>query len=143
MALHSWLQNLRSALTSGRGRQHRRPPGASTHRPHFEVLEDRLTPSFAWLGSFPIDQFPAAAMPAPQPPLLADFTSDGILDQITNGWHTVEGSPVNEVVVRPGRGDGTFGDPISSDAPNASSLLAVADFNGDGRLDVFTADPAD
>jgi hypothetical protein len=43
------------------------------------------------------------------------------------------------VVVHPGHGDGTFGDPIrtyfsSSSAPS----LAVADFNSDGRLDVFT-----
>jgi hypothetical protein len=91
---------------------------------------------------FPIDQYPAAATPAPLLPPLADFTSDGILDQITNGWRSVEGNLVTTMVVRPGRGDGTFGDPISSDAPNASYIFAVADFNGDGRLDVFAAAPA-
>src|SRR5262249_7912665 len=43
----------------------------------------------------------------------------------------------------PGRGDGTFGGGIESYSPNsypwAGDVLAVADFNGDARLDVFTA----
>jgi hypothetical protein len=67
-------------------------------------------------------------------PLVADFTSDGILDRISSNW--------NEVVVRPGRGDGTFGDPIRSAIRPAwgAPLLAVADFSNDGRLDVFTFD---
>jgi hypothetical protein len=67
-------------------------------------------------------------------PLLADFTSDGILDRISSDW--------SEVVVHPGRGDGTFGDPIrSAIRPSwGAPALAVADFSNDGRLDVFTFD---
>src|SRR5262249_11830140 len=64
-------------------------------------------------------------------PLWADFTSDGIVDQLSSNG-------ADEVAVKPGRGDGTFGDPILSYAPYAGGL-AVADFDGDGRLDVATA----
>src|SRR5262249_29216398 len=71
----------------------------------------------------------------PPPPLLADVTSDAIPDLIdTNG----QGSAV---VVRPGRGDGTFGDAIYSAAPTGSDLF-LTDFNNDGRLDAFTVAPA-
>jgi hypothetical protein len=65
---------------------------------------------------------------------MADFTSDGILDEMSSTW--------SEVVVRPGRGDGTFGNPIRSAISTAwgAPALAAADFNNDGALDVFTAD---
>jgi hypothetical protein len=43
------------------------------------------------------------------------------------------------VTVEPGLGDGTFGDPILSDF--YADYLAVADFNGDGRLDVVGTTP--
>jgi hypothetical protein len=48
MSLHSWLQNLRSALTLNQEqRQPRRRASrrAGMHRPQLEVLEDRVTPS--------------------------------------------------------------------------------------------------
>src|SRR5262245_57953184 len=48
MSLQSWLQNLRSALTWGRGqRQHRRRAStrAARYRPYLEVLEGRCLPS--------------------------------------------------------------------------------------------------
>jgi hypothetical protein len=63
------------------------------------------------------------------PSLLADVTSDGVLDRIDLIPY--------QVVVQPGRGDGTFSDPIRSFAPYAYAL-GVADFNGDSRLDAFT-----
>jgi Calx-beta domain-containing protein/VCBS repeat protein len=128
MSLHGWLQILRSALAPRRGqRQHQRRGShrAATRRLNLEVLEDRLTPSFTWGGSY------AGWGPESPPlPLSADFTSDGIddlLDIAENG----------AVVVRPGRGDGTFADPIYTGIQQG--FLAVADFNGDSQLDVFSA----
>src|SRR5262245_36883451 len=131
MSLQSWLQNLRSALTSCCGHRHPRRCGslrAGTPRPRLEVLEDRLTPSFS--GPMPLDASSGFAVEWAPPfwyPQLADFTSDGIYDQIGSDWF--------EVVVRPGRGDGTFADPIRtrSSIPWASVgyQLVVADFNGD------------
>src|SRR5205085_11986091 len=60
MSFHSWLQNLRSALAPRRGqRKHGRRGSAraATYRPNLEVLEDRLTPSFAWGGDYTLDEF--------------------------------------------------------------------------------------
>jgi hypothetical protein len=134
MSLHSWLQTLRSALAPNRGQgQRRNSPRGATHRPNVEVLEDRLTPSFGWDVVY-YDYPPPGTVFTPQPPLLADFTSDAILDELSVNF------PNYEMAVRPGRGDGTFGDPIVTGiyTPNYSAL-GVADFNGDGRLDVFVA----
>ena len=99
-------------------------------KPLLEILEQRLLLSFS--SSFPLEDLDHVVW-APPPPLLADFTSDGILDKISSNSH--------EVLVRPGRGDGTFGDPIHTSiwpTPGAP-LLAVADFNGDNQPDVLTA----
>jgi hypothetical protein len=65
-----------------------------------------------------------------------DCTSDGIPDRITaspassTGWR---------LFVQPGRGDGTFGDPIQSvGGIFPYGPWAAADFNGDGQFDVIT-----
>ena len=97
----------------------------ATLRLNLEVQEDRLTPSFTWNGYFPNLDY---GMPPP-PPLAADVTSDGI-DDLIELWS-------GGVSVRPGRGDGTFADPISSNVQTGSTL-ALDDFNGDGHLDIFS-----
>jgi hypothetical protein len=64
---------------------------------------------------------------------VGDFTGDGIPDLVIAG-QTVE--------VLPGLGDGTFAAPLSNPANGyAAEAAAVADFNGDGKLDVLTAAP--
>ena len=76
MSFHSWLQNLCSALATGRGqRRHRRrsSPRAATHRLNLEVLEDRSLPSFSPATSFPVG-------PNPQAVVTGDFNNDGKLD---------------------------------------------------------------
>src|SRR5262249_19081717 len=130
------LQVLRAALPPLRGQRHDKRRGslrAAAHRPNLEVLEDRLTPSFSWQQAY--SEAPPGVVWSPSGLQYADLTGDGILDQIGPGVQTV--------VVWPGRGDGTFGGGIESYSPNsypwAGDVLAVADFNGDARLDVFTA----
>jgi hypothetical protein len=92
------------------------------------VLLDNDWPSYFDPGytEFPTGQSPRAVA-------IGDFTGDGIPDAVTAG-QTVD--------VLPGRGDGTFDNPISRSA-NTSGIttVAAADFNGDGKLDVVTADP--
>lgn len=126
MSLHSWLRKLRSALAPRRDQlpdKRRGKPRAGTHRPSVEVLEDRLTPSL-YVGDYdPWVEW------EPPPPYRADFTSDGIIDLFTLG--------AGGVLVHPGRSDGTYGDPIPTDAN--VGVLAVAEFNGDARHGLVTA----
>ena len=135
MSFPSWVQNRRSSLPPNRG-QHRRRGSfrAATHRLNVEVLEDRVTPSLTFSGYLPWDQYPyEAVVSPPPPPLSADVTSDGIPDLV----YPTENSSLGYVVaVRPGRGDGTFGNPIYSPATTGLGL-ALADFNADGQPDVF------
>jgi hypothetical protein len=64
---------------------------------------------------------------------VGDVNSDGQLDLIQTAPNC------NAVYVFPGHGDGTFSAPISSPLPPQqlySGSLVVADFNGDGKLDL-------
>jgi FG-GAP-like repeat len=66
---------------------------------------------------------------------LADFDGDGKLDV------AIADVGANRIVVRLGRGDGTFGPEVSY--PRVSGWLAVYDVNVDGRLDLVVAEDGD
>jgi hypothetical protein len=68
-----------------------------------------------------------------------DFNGDGIADVVVG---EVRNNGSTGVVVYLGKGDGTFSAGVSyGDQPNMS-YVAVADFNGDGKLDIAAIDRA-
>jgi hypothetical protein len=78
--------------------------------------------------------------PAPYPTqvlAVGDFNSDGNLDVVTAGQF----GGTNLMGVLLGNGDGTFRTGASYAVYNGPQSLTVADFNGDGILDVAVAEP--
>src|SRR5271157_1132232 len=68
---------------------------------------------------------------------LGDFNGDGKLDILTAY------STLGAIVVLPGNGAGGFGNPITTGSPGLAGTevyVTAKDFNGDGRLDVVTAE---
>jgi VCBS repeat protein len=83
----------------------------------------------------------AAAGPNPVDMAAADFNGDGKLDLVVTNSPCAQGCgfPSN-ISVLLGNGDGTFQNPVSFPTRGRSALkLTVADFNGDGKPDVATA----
>lgn len=70
-------------------------------------------------------------------PLLADMNGDGKPDLISTGVNT---NGLQELAISIGNGDGTFQKPAiylpKTYSVNALGNLTVADFNGDGKLDI-------
>ncbi len=74
---------------------------------------------------------------------IADMNGDDIPDLVSAPTVPVGLNRYSAVYVFPGNGDGTFGKPEGSYPVASNSLpngLALADFNGDGQLDVTIAD---
>lgn len=69
----------------------------------------------------------------------ADFNGDGKPDLAIADSGVSEGSDHGAVVILIGNGDGTFQTPARYAAGTSPVSLAVADFNGDGRLDLVVA----
>jgi len=65
---------------------------------------------------------------------VGDFNGDGRLDLVILGSL---GSSNRRLAVLLGKGDGTFTQKQSFDGPPHSFILSVADFNGDGNLDLY------
>jgi hypothetical protein len=133
MSFHSWLQNVRSALATGRGQRHDRRRGslrATTHRPKLEVLEDRSLLSLSPATSFPVGPNSTAVV-------TADFNNDGNLDLATSNYDDTTGGGTVSVLL--GNGDGSFQPAQTSATGQYPFSLAAGDFNADGKVDLATA----
>ena len=105
------------------------------------------------LGRFPAESLLALSSPTSVTDIgAADLTGDGMPDLAAlqsdgpavttcSGPQpgTIDCGPGMQVQVVPGIGQALFGPPISSPARCAPTALAIADFDGDGRPDVATA----
>jgi len=72
------------------------------------------------------------------PLVVGDFNGDGKLDVVFLSGYT--GSSSSSLYFLAGNGDGTFQSPIAAQTVGfAEFISAAADFNGDGKLDLFLA----
>jgi hypothetical protein len=131
MSLHSWLENLRSALAPRRGKRRHTRQGShrgARHRLSLEVLEDRSVPAF--LAPIGYDEGSDAV-------ITADFNGDGRLDLATIQIFS------NNVSTFLGNGDGTFQDARNYATDLRPTAITAGDFNGDGKLDLVTGNQDD
>jgi len=130
MSFHSWLHKLCSALASGQ-RHRRRSLRAGTHRPNLEVLEDRCLLSFSPAVIYPVGSYPQAVV-------AGDFNNNSVLDlAVANNYSN------SNVSVLLGNPDGTFAAPGNYGTGGYGALsIAVGNFDGDGNLDLATANAA-
>jgi hypothetical protein len=71
-------------------------------------------------------------------PVVGDFNGDGKLDVAMSTIGSVEPGP-GTVAVFLGNGDGTVGNEVDYQIPWGGGYAAVADVNGDGKLDMVTS----
>ena len=84
--------------------------------------------------SAPVNVFTFPANDYSQGILARDFNGDGKMDIAFTA------PQLNQIVVLPGNGNGTFGTPIVTSTTLAPSFMQTADVNGDGKLDVVIVD---
>jgi hypothetical protein len=135
----SWLRNWKALSTCGR-RPHRE---RTTFRPAVETLEARDVPSFARPISITNSLF---KYDPPVAQAVGDLNGDGKLDlvTITNTYGRSGGITGVEVMFGMGNGKFTSPGPSLNSGYDHPTALALADVNGDGKLDIITGnDPGD
>ncbi|HKB05762.1 MAG TPA: FG-GAP-like repeat-containing protein, partial [Gemmataceae bacterium] len=105
-----------------------------------ESLEDRTVPSFTVAKSFPVGPNGGTGI-KPVSVAVGDFNGDGNLDAVTAIQDSFNTIKMVSVVL--GNGDGTFQAPANIDIGRQPSFVQATDVNGDGKLDLLTANKAD
>jgi hypothetical protein len=105
-----------------------RPATKPSRRLLVELLEDRTLPSFLTPASYPVGSYPDAVA-------VGDFAGTGITDLVVAN-HGIIPSTVSVLL---GKGDGTFGPAQNYAVGGAPVSVAVGDLNGDGKIDIITA----
>ncbi len=77
---------------------------------------------------------------APTGVAVADLNVDGHADVVTADGGDATSAGVDDVTVIPGLGDGTIGPATQAAVGSLPQAVVTADFNGDGKPDVATAD---
>lgn len=83
--------------------------------------------------------YPIGALPTSV--TTADLNGDGKLDLVTANGSDI--SVQGNISVLLGNGDGTFQPAVNYDAGSLPSSVAIADYNGDGKLDLAVADESE
>ena len=84
-------------------------------------------------------QTPQGAAQEPWGVATGDFNNDGKADIVITNYETTAPTAGNTVTVVPGNGDGTFQTALNYTVGTNPIGVVVADFNGDGNLDLAVA----
>jgi hypothetical protein len=132
MVQFQWLRNLRRfAGLTGHGISRTTSRRRNGRQPMLEPLEDRHLLSFLPPSFYSVNADPGGLASG-------DLNGDGIPDLVTTNYvsHTVLPGTVSVLL---GNGDGTFQAPIQYGVGLTPFSVALRDFNGDGILDIVTA----
>jgi hypothetical protein len=139
MLTRSWIDALKSRFLRILNRHERRVSGRrgpEARRLKVEALEDRRVLAFDLAVGYPVGDNPQAIVSA-------DFTNDGVLDLAVANYNSSTVSVLVGNAASLGVGDGTFQPAPTSATGSYPRSLAVGDFDGDGNMDLATANAYD